>query len=407
MPSFRYRAVNAAGRPVTGALEASSSEAAIEHLQSVGNYPTSIMDAAGSDWRGWLKRQLVAPGRASSRDLGLATHELATLLHAGLALDRAIETVAGLGKTRRLRQPLSNVVQRIRSGSTPSAAFAAEAPIFPPLYVNMVRAGEAGGQLEAAFVRLAEYLGRAYERRQALRSALVYPVVLLATAGLAMAVNLVVVVPQFEPLFREAGRELPAATRAVAGIGKILAAYWPLLLSVAAAATWAARHALRRPGMRRRWHALLLRIPALGKLLTRIDTERFTRALAALLANGVSLPTALGIAKDTLGNGVIAAAVEETAASLREGEKLADRLARTGVFPDMAVDLVRIGEESGRLPEMLLHQANFYETEIRYVLDRMMALLVPAVTLVLGALVAALIASMLVAVLSINDLALQ
>jgi general secretion pathway protein F len=271
----------------------------------------------------------------------------------------------------------------------------------------MVRAGEAGGQLEAAFVRLAEYLGRAYERRQALRSALVYPVVLLATAGLAMAVNLVVVVPQFEPLFREAGRELPAATRAVAGIGKILAAYWPLLLSVAAAATWAARHALRRPGMRRRWHALLLRIPALGKLLTRIDTERFTRALAALLANGVSLPTALGIAKDTLGNGVIAAAVEETAASLREGEKLADRLARTGVFPDMAVDLVRIGEESGRLPEMLLHQANFYETEIRHVLDRMMALLVPAVTLVLGALVAALIASMLVAVLSINDLALQ
>jgi general secretion pathway protein F len=407
MPSFRYRAVNAAGRPVTGALEASSSEAAIEHLQSVGNYPTSIMDAAGSDWRGWLKRQLVAPGRASSRDLGLATHELATLLHAGLALDRAIETVAGLGKTRRLRQPLSNVVQRIRSGSTPSAAFAAEAPIFPPLYVNMVRAGEAGGQLEAAFVRLAEYLGRAYERRQALRSALVYPVVLLATAGLAMAVNLVVVVPQFEPLFREAGRELPAATRAVAGIGKILAAYWPLLLSVAAAATWAARHALRRPGMRRRWHALLLRIPALGKLLTRIDTERFTRALAALLANGVSLPTALGIAKDTLGNGVIAAAVEVTAASLREGEKLADRLARTGVFPDMAVDLVRIGEESGRLPEMLLHQANFYETEIRHVLDRMMALLVPAVTLVLGALVAALIASMLVAVLSINDLALQ
>jgi general secretion pathway protein F len=399
--------VNASGLPLTGALEASSAEAAVEHLQSIGHYPTAIMVAGGNGWRDWLRRQVAASRRVPSRDLSLATHELATLLRAGLSLDRVIETVAGLGKVRRLRSPLCNVLQRIRSGSTPSAAFAAEPSTFSQLYVSMIRAGEAGGQLEAAFSQLAEYLGRAHDRREAVRSALVYPVVLLVTAGLAMTVNLTVVVPQFEPLFREAGKDLPAATRAVAGIGHFVGAYWPLLCSAMAIAVWALRYAFAWPPMRTRWHALLLRLPAIGRLMTNIETERLARSLAALLANGVALPAALDVAKDTVGNTVFADAVARTASSLREGEKLADRLARSRVFPEMAVDLVRVGEESGRLADMLFHQANLFETEIRHALDRLMALLVPAITLVLGAMVAALIAAMLAAVLSINDLALQ
>jgi len=236
-------------------------------------------------------------------------------------------------------------------------------------------------------------------------SALVYPIMLLCTAGLSIAVILIVVLPQFEPLFADAGQSLPLSTRIVMAFGHFLGAtWWAIILIVIAAVFWL-RQALSKASFRLRWDKGLLALPLFGDLLTSMEMERFGRTLGTLLSNGVTLPVALGITSDTLSNSSIAGLVSETAVSLREGEGLAGRLARSGQFPSMVVDLVRVGEETGHLDDMLLRLADLYEHSVKHRIDRLLALLVPLLTVVLGMIVAGLIGSMLVAILSVNDLA--
>ncbi len=404
MPSFRYKAMTASGTLLTGEMEAASPAGVAAQLRSLGHYPIAAEDGGRGDWWASLARELLRPRRAAQRDLAVATQELATLLHAGLPLDRALEMLVGLGETQRLRRPLEAVLERVRGGAALADALAADRA-FPRLYVSMVRAGEMGANLEGTLQRLADYLAKAQITREAITSALVYPTILLVTAGLSISVILIFVLPEFEPLFREAGKSLPLATRIVMAAGDILGRFWWLLLLLIAAAIGAALRALRQPALRRRWDALLLRLPLLGALVTKVEMERFSRTLGTLIGNGVPLPTALGITRDTLANSVIAEAAGATAASLREGDGLAERLARTKVFPAITLDLIRIGEETGKLEEMLLRQADISERSVKHTVDRLLALLVPGLTVFLGFVVAGLIASMLMAILSINELA--
>jgi len=406
LASFHYKALTGSGAVVAGVLEAPSREAAVAQLRSLGQFPISASDAAAGDWRNRLARDLLPRQRASTRDLALATHELAMLLQAGLPLDRAIAVLRGLGETERLRGPLDTVLGRLRDGAGFADALAAE-PGFPRLYVALVRAGEMGGSLEATLRRLADYLAKAQAIRDAVASALVYPAILLATAGLSITLILAFVIPSFEPLFASAGKSLPGSTRTIMALGHFLRDYWWAIAIAVILAGLALNRALRRPGFRRRVDAALLRLPLLGGLLAKIEVERFSRTLGTLIGNGVALPVALVLTKDTLANSVIAEAVGATAASLREGEGLAERLKRAGVFPAIALDLMRVGEETGRLEDMLLRQADIAEQSVKHTVDRLLALLVPALTVLLGCIVAGLIATMLTAILSINDLALQ
>jgi general secretion pathway protein F len=405
MASFRYKAMTEAGEVLTGVLEAPSREVLVRELQERGHYPISASDLAERNWRAWLGRDLVRR-RVSARDLALASHELAMLLHAGLALDRAIEILLGLGETRRLRQSFAAVLSRVRDGASLADALAAD-PIFPRLYVSMVRAGELGGNVEATLRRLADYLAKVADIRDAVLSAMVYPIMLLITAGLSIGVILVFVLPQFAPLFASTGKPPPVATQIVMAAGDILRGYWWALALAVAAAVLGLRRALARPDIRRWRDRWALRLPLLGELLLKMEMERLSRTLGTLLGNGVALPTALGVTKDTLVNSVVAAAVGETALGLREGEALADRLARTGIFPAIALDLIRVGEETGQLDAMLLRQADLAESGVRHTIDRLLALLVPGITVCLGAIIAGLIASLVTAILSINDLALR
>ncbi|HUD52755.1 type II secretion system F family protein [Parvibaculum sp.] len=404
MASFRYKALSATGAVVNGTLEAVSERAVIEWLREQGHFPISATEAEAAGWQRWLHADLLPKRGPSTRDLAIATQELATLIHAGLELDRALQILIGLGETRNLAQPLGGALARLKDGASFADALATD-PAFPKFYVNMVRAGEMGGNLEATLRRLAEYLARAQAVREAIASALVYPAILLATAGLSIAVILLVVLPQFEPLFQDAGKSLPLATRIVMGLGDVLGAtWWILLLAAAAGAVWF-RRALERPAFRKQWDILLLRLPLFGDLLIKMETERFSRTLGTLLGNGVTLPVALGITGDTLSNSAIAAAVGETAVGLREGEGLAGRLSRSSFFPPMALDLIRVGEETGRLDEMLLRLADLLENAVKHTIERLLALLVPLLTVFLGMIVAGLIGSMLIAILSVNDLA--
>jgi general secretion pathway protein F len=405
MANFRYKALTLGGAVITGTLEAPSQAAAVQQIRSQGHYPISATDAGAHGWRRWIGRELKWRRGPKPRDLAIATQELAMLLHAGLELDRALSILVGLGEIESMRQPLTAVLARVRGGASFADALAADAA-FPKLYVSMVRAGEMGGNLEATLLRLAEYLTRAYAIREAITSALVYPIILLCTAGLSIIVILVFVLPEFKPLFDEAGKSLPLATQIVMGIGDFLGAYWWLLLFLIGAGVLAFRRALEDAENRRRWDAFKLRVPLLGQLWIKMEVEKFTRTLGTLLSNGVALPTALGMSAETLNNSIIANAVRQTAVSLREGEGLAARLARTKVFPAVALDFVRVGEETGKLDEMLLRQADLYERSVKHTIDRLLALLVPVLTILLGMVVAGLIASILVAILSINDLAM-
>jgi general secretion pathway protein F len=407
MPSFRYRAMTADGSIVTGVLDAASETVAIEEIRNRGHYPLEARNGgeARPSWRERLTKDIMPKARFSPRGLVVSTQELAALLQAGLELDRALEILVNLDETKPMRPVFERVLEEVRGG----AAFAdalAESAAFPKFYVNIARAGEQGGDLRAALEQLGEYLGRSLAVREAVISALIYPAILMATAGISVIVVLVFVLPSFKPLFAEAGKSLPPETQIVMAVGDFLTNWsWALLIG-AAALGFALRRGLKDAVFKRRWDGLMLRLPLLGPLFAKVDVERFSRTLGTLLKNGVSLPAALVVTGDTLANTVIADAVRGAAAGLKEGDSLSRYLRGAGTFPSLALDMMRVGEESGQLDVMLLRQAELYEREIRHTIDRLVALLVPVMTVLMGLIVAGLIGSILIAILSVNDLAI-
>jgi general secretion pathway protein F len=402
MTRFRYRAMTPGGKVVSGLLEAPSEASVIQQLRRNGHYPISAKR------EGNLQRKLVLVGaRAPSiRVLARATQELASLLAAGIELDRALGILTHLDGIETLKVPLTSVRGQIRDGIAFADALAREA-CFPPYYVSAIRAGEYGGALETALGRLADYLTRSVAVRESVASALVYPSILLITGCCSVLFILVFVLPQFEELFADTGRTLPLSTRIVIAAGHAVTRYgWLMILMMGGLSVWA-RSLLRKPDMRVRVHGSLLRLPLLGRLILSTQFERFFRTLGTLLTNGVALPTALRIASDTVTNERMAGALRDAASRLREGERLSERLQQIRLLPAAALDLVRIGEETGKLESMLLRQADRDAERLKQSVDRLLALLVPALTIGLGLMVAALIASILVALLSVNDLAMQ
>lgn len=403
MSVFRYTAFTPAGEVRTGELAADSEAAAIVALQDQGYIPVRA-EAARSSRVAWLHRDVFGPRRISYRDLGVLTHELATLLEAGLPLDRALETLIDLTDVKALRAVLRRTLEAVRGGASLADALAANKGL-PPSAVSMVRAGQAGGTLEPTLVRLSEYLTRTHALGESIKSALVYPAILVVVAGLSLIVVLTVVLPEFHPLFRDAGARLPAATRIVMGLGDFIQAHGLVLIVLGAAAGVSARLAMRTASVAGHVHRHALRLPLWGSLIAKTQTARLSRTLGALAANGVPLAAALPIAAATLTNRALAAAVQSVAADLKEGGGFAEPLARTGMFPPLFVQLVRVGEQSGRLEDMLIKLANIYDGDVARTVERLLALLVPALTIGLGVLIAGVIASVLVAILSLNDLA--
>ncbi len=408
MPSFHYRALTAQGTIVTGELEAPSRPAAIEEIRNRGHYPIEAADGAARTsvpWRAWLTRDFSLSRDMPRRGLMVATQELAALLRAGLELEAALEIIVRLDQTRPMRATFERILERVRGGAGLAEALT-ELGTFPNFYVNIVRAGEHGGELHVTLEQLGEYLSRSFALRETIVSALIYPAILLATSGVSVVVVLVFVLPSFAPLFAEAGKALPPSTQFVLDAGAFLTNWsWAVLLGLAAVAV-ALRRALQDPQIRLWFDALCLRLPLLGPLIAKIDVERFSRTLGTLLSNGVELPPALLITADALSNAKIAGAVRAASNALKEGDMLTRHLEGSGAFPALALDMMRVGEESGQLDRMLLRLADFCERDLKHAIDRLVALLVPCLTIFMGLIVAGLIGSMLVAILSINDLAM-
>jgi general secretion pathway protein F len=400
LPLFAFKAADGSGNLVEGQLEAADEAAAIRHLQQLGQFPLEATPVRGA-------RAQPRRGRVRAKEVTTFLRQLAILLTAGQPLERALMTMAGtasgrrVGAVARLAQP---ILDSVRGGHSLSAAVDAQA--FPRLAVNMIRAGETSGKLAQVLDRLADLRERSEKIRTTVTSAMLYPVLLVIVALASIALLLTFVVPQFETVFRDAGAELPVSTAIVVALGRFLQGWGWLVLLAVLAGILLLRQALTLSGPRLAWDRMLLRLPVLGGLLRILVTARFCRTLATLAGNGVDLPNALILSRDVVPNRAVAEALDTVVTGVRQGRGLSEPLAATGLFPDFAVQMLKVGEETGRIDLTAGHVADAYEQELETSIKRLVGLLEPVLIIVLGLAVGGIVMSILTAILSINDLAL-
>lgn len=405
MPVFHYKAVSHGGEVLQGEIEAPSQAVAIEKLQGAGHLPISAepMSAGSIRAKGPVFRW-PRPGAARHDAIRAMTRELATLLKAGLPLDQALKTLADISAGPAVKKLLQDIHARVQGGAALSQAMEAQGESFSRLYLNLIRAGEAGGALETVLQRLSDYLEQSAALRSGIVSALIYPVILLLIAVFSVIALLIFVVPQFVPLFEDTGAALPLVTRLVFGVAEWFQGFWWLFPPAIAAAWWLFQNRLKAPARQFRWHSFLLRLPLCGGLIARLEVARFARTLGTLLGNGVPLLTGVAIVREVITNRAIAAIMTRVIERLEQGGRLAEALVREPHFPALAVQLIRVGEESGQLESMLLKIADIYDLEVNSTIKRMLTLIEPILILGLGGMIAVIIISILVAILGLNEL---
>ncbi|MDR3436842.1 type II secretion system F family protein [Telmatospirillum sp.] len=405
MPSFRYVAVDQAGRTVKGTMEAVDSAAVIDWMQRQGHIPVRAEPAGGGSWlTDLLSVELGRRRGLSKAEVASFIRELGIMLGAGQDLDRALRFLVETASSPRLRAVADELRDKVRGGATLASALAQHPESFPELHIGLVRAGEAGGSLGETLDRLGQLLERERSLTASVQSALFYPAILVVAAGSSIALLLIYVLPQFVPFFTQSGAQLPLSTRVLLAFGDLLSKGAPWLLVVALLGAVAWRRAFADPGRRRQLHRRLLAVPLMGKLWRETLAARFTRTLGTLLKNGVSLIAALGIVEKTLGNLEAREVVRAATVKVRTGAGLAASLEEFRLFPVRTIHLLRLGEETAQLSQMALRAADIHDEAVRTTVQRIVALLVPAITVVMGLLVAGIVASLLTAMLSLNDL---
>jgi general secretion pathway protein F len=397
---YSYKAVRPDGEAVEGELEAADEAAVVRYLQGDGLIPIQTRRAGGL--RDQLRRS--RPRSLTSKEIGVLTRELSTLLESGMTLDRSLQILIDLTDEERVVHILENLQERVRGGATFSAALEEQDGQFPRLYVNMVRAGEASGALEAVLARLADYLERTAELRDTITSALVYPAILLTVAGLSVILLLVFVVPQFTVLFEDMGAALPLPTRIVIAVGDLFRDYWWAILAAVALISLGVERWLQDPEVRTRVDHRLLDLPLFGDLIWKMETARLCHTLSTLLKNGLPLLSALNLSKEVVANRKLSGLLEESSEDLKHGQGLAEPVARREILPQMALQMIRVGEESGSLDNMLGKVAEIYDKETQASVKRMLTLLEPVLIIGLGIVVAGIIISIIVPILGANEL---
>lgn len=406
MPVFHYKAVSADGATLEGDMEARAQATVVERLQAMGHIPIRIEEAQAEEAADNAAFAWFRSNRISQAEIGVFTREIATLLHAGLPLDRALEILVELSENDKVRLLLTQVRDDVRGGSSLSAAMEARKGVFSRFYLNMVRAGEAGGALSAVLMRITEFMERSKALRETVTSALIYPSILVVVAASSVMMLLIFVVPQFSLMFQQSGKTLPLPTQIVIASGDFLRQDWWVLLLGGIAVYALMRQQLHNPSSRYRWDGWLLRLPLVGDLIAKVEVARFSRSLGTLLGNGVTLLNALFIIKETLGNRVMAEGLDGVATQLKQGLGLGKPMMETGLFPKLAVHMVMVGEETGQLEAMLLRVADVYDNEVQTTVKRMLGLMEPVLILGLGLLIGGIIMSILLAILGANDLAM-
>ena len=418
MPMFQYKAVSHAGEVKEGVLEGATHSGVIAHLQSLGLIPIRAAEvtADGVAAAGKISANAVGAnggtsifggrGKVSQADLGAITRELATLLRAGLPLDRGLEILINLAEKKSVSELLMAIRNEVRGGTSLSKSLDKHRDVFSRFYINMVKAGEAGGSLGNVLQRLADYMERAAELKESVLSALIYPAILFVVAVASVLILVIFVVPQFKQIFDQSGKALPFATDVVLTTGIFLRKNWPIILAGVVLALWLLKRSLTHPVSRARWDAKFLRWPVMGNLIGKVEMARFSRSLGTLLQNGVPLLAGLSILKDTLGNAVFRDAVDVVSRDLKEGRGMAKPMMEANVFPKLAVQMIGVGEETGKLDEMLVQVAEVYDREVAAAIKRALALIEPVMIVGLALLIGGIIMSILVAMFDLMDIPL-
>lgn len=411
MPYYSYKAVRPSGEVATGVMDAPSERDVVDRLRDQSLMPISITAgtaaAAPTTKAGKSsapKQSLFASKKVTGDQVMSLTREMATLLRAGLPLDRALETLIALAESPPLIDLLQGIRDEVRGGSALSQALEKRSDVFSRFYINLVRAGEAGGALATVLTRLADTMERNKELRESVKSAMIYPSILVTFSVVSIIAILVWLVPQFEAMFKQSGQPLPAMTQAVVVTGNFLKTWWWALLGGIVFFVMSFRSMLKKPEFRARWDAWVLRRARLGDVISRSETARFARTLSTLLANGVTLLSALNITKETVGNMKMSGVLDGVIMELREGRGFGRPLAATGVYPKLATQMIVVGEESGQLEEMLARVADIYDREVQVAIKRFLAILEPAIILTLAAAIFVIVLSVLLGVYGMMDL---
>ena len=401
MAIFRYKAVNTHGVYSERQADAADAHAAVYRLQSMGLIPVSVEEPAGQ--RSARSKKIYLQ-RVSGKDILFFTEELSTLVHAGLPLDRSLTIAAELASKPALRTVIHDVLNQIKAGKSLAESLAAHPRHFSRLYVNMVRAGEAGGVLDIILQRLVEFERSADELRSYLISALIYPILLTAVGAGSIGILLYFVIPKFASIFQEMGAAIPPATMAMLWLSQITRSYWWVALASVAATIVAIRYWISTPWGRRTWDALKIKLPVLGRTILKMEMARFARTLGTLIASAVPLIAGVRIVQDIANNKIVAEGISKIADGAKRGEGVSRPMREAGVFPGLAIHLVEVGEETGRLDVMLLQVADVYEKDVKTSIKALTSVFEPAIILVMGIIVGTVVLSMLMAIFSINEI---
>ena len=395
MAIFSYRATTMEGAIVEGAIEAADESSAVERLKNTGIIPLKV----SAPEEGIGKKFTL---RSSKGDLLTFTTELSALLSAGLPLDRSLNILSGLSESKEMKDIVQSVLKSIREGSSFSDALQKHPKVFPKLYINMIRAGEAGGVLDVVLEKLNEFLESSKELKEHVVSVMIYPSILVAMGGISIIILLTFVLPQFSLIFKELGGSLPLSTRMVLALSSVVKSYWWVCLSAITAGWFLFKNFIKSDSGRYQWDAFKLKM--MGEVIRKLETARFCRTLGTLLRSGVPLLQALNNSKDVINNQVMASAIDAVSAGAKEGKGIAVPLSNANVFPPLALSMIKVGEETGQLDNMLMKVASTYEKSLNTAIKRFMSLIEPVMIAGLGLIIAFIIISMLLPIFSILDL---
>jgi general secretion pathway protein F len=407
MPEFIYKASDRTGKVFEGSLDAGDESDVIGKLRNMGYIPIRIGTSSGrKPLSSSLSLKFTIPtpfSKVSNKDLLSFTQELSTLIKAGLTLDRSLSIISEITENEHLKTVTQELLKDVRGGKSFSEALANHSGVFNRLYVNMVKAGEAGGVMDVVLERLVDFLERSQELKETVKNAMIYPVVLISVMGIVVSLMLIFVVPKFVSIFDMMGQEIPLPTQILLSFSMIIKNYWWLILGLSLACYyWFKRYTNTEKG-RLNWDSALLKIALIKNLILKIEVARFSRTLGTLINSGVPLLQALAIVKEIIGNVVISNSIITVQKAVKEGKGVSLPMRSTGIFPSLAMHMIRVGEETGSMEEMLMRVADTYDREVQNTVKRFIALLEPALILVMSLLVGFIVLSIVWAIFSIND----
>jgi general secretion pathway protein F len=392
------------GKVIEGTMEASDDGTVALKLQEMGLLPVRIGTAARQSV---FVREMEWPWQSKKvhpKDLLIFTQELRTLVHAGFPLDRSLTILGHLAESPAMAEVIKDVLKEVKGGKSFSEGLAKYPEVFPKVYINMIKAGEAGGILDEILNRLVNYLETGSELRSYVIGAMIYPALLSVVGLLSVTILTLFVVPKFTLIFRDMGVPLPLPMAILSFLSNILSRYWWLGLIAICITGFYIRQFRKSDEGRLKWDRWLLQIPLMGKVLKKMDVARFSRTLGTLLHGGVPLLQSMTIVRDVISNQSIAKMIEPIRNGIKKGEGISLPMRQSGVFPPLAMHLVEVGEESGKLDAMLIQVAEIYDVDVRNNVKRLISFFEPALILLMGILIGTIVVSMLLAIFSINDI---